>query len=181
MFMAWQTIGRPAGLYGRERDQRRREYDRRFGSNSWRVMHVLAGEVLEPTQAWRLYQASYQQFFETHPAILDWLCDHAADVYANAVSNVRSGLEYQIQERKREHIADIAIRNAIKELGRELKGETLVCIGGARPDLPALHPGQVPFCRQEQMEQPILRGYWQPGSVECFWQSNRILQVWTER
>ena len=38
-------------------------------------------------------------------------------------------------------------------------------------------PGRVPFHMPGVLLDPELEGWWQPGSVESFYQSNKVLQV----
>ncbi|MFQ6010159.1 MAG: hypothetical protein ACE5J7_03520, partial [Candidatus Aenigmatarchaeota archaeon] len=40
-----------------------------------------------------------------------------------------------------------------------------------------LSPGRVPFHRPELIVEPHLEGWWDDNSVECFYQSNKILQI----
>ena len=172
----WQTIGRP-GLFGRARDRRRREFDHRFGLQNWRIRHVLQGQILELSEAVKHVESSYAAFFEAHSEVLDKLVGGAADFYENALSNLRSGTDYQIQERKTQHIFDIALRRVILESGRRFAGKQLVRIGGPRCKNTPLSPGRVPFERPERISQPILRGWWDSESVLSFWESNKVLQT----
>ncbi len=174
--MAWQTLGR-AGYWGRGRDRRQRELDQRFGPGRWRVVHLVKGMALELPDAAKHYEESYFQFLIRDPQLLDWLCAKACDVYTTATSNVRSGLDYRIQETKQEHLLDIALRNVLSRLSRCFSGERLVRIGGRQGDRVELGSGRVPFYRPEWIAQPALEHWWEPGSVECFWQSNKVIQA----
>jgi hypothetical protein len=176
MCTSWRTVGRP-GIQGRSWDRRRREFDARFGPGGWRIRHLVNGAILELAQAARLCEEAYVAFFTRHPDLLEWLCATAKDVYATAASNVRSGLDYTLQERKVEHVQDIAIRNALVRLGRQFAGEHLLGIGGRSPNGRRLNAGFVPFHRPEWVAQPPLLHWWQPDSIECFWQSNKVLQI----
>lgn len=178
-FMTWRTIGRPH-YFGRNRDRRRRAYDARYGKDGWRIRHRLGGEVLDRPDAARHCADAYAAFLAARPELLDWLCTAAADIYQTAHSNIRSGLDYALQETKMEHVHDIAVRNALAQLGRRFSGEKLVHIGGqGQLDAP-LNPGAVPFHHPEWIVQPALELWWQPDSVEAFWQSNKVLQIRVE-
>jgi hypothetical protein len=109
--------------------------------------------------------------------LLDWLCTTAADVYLTAKSNVASGLDYSLQETKVEHVFDIALRNAVTQLGRKFKGEKLIRIGGRGHETMPLGGARVPFHHPDEIVQPPLEHWWDPNSIECFWQSNKVLQV----
>jgi hypothetical protein len=121
--------------------------------------------------------AAYVEFLQRDPDLLAWLCRTARDVYTLAPSNVRSGLDYTMQERKWEHIFDIALRNALVKLGRRFEGERLLHISSRSGEGLPLHAGRVPFHRPEWILQPGLQHWWQPDSIACFWQSNKVLQV----
>jgi hypothetical protein len=172
----WRTLGRPH-YFGRNRDHWRRAYDYRFGPHGWRIRHVVCGEVLELPVAAHHCADAYVAFLKSRPDLLDWLCAIASDVYLTAHSNVRSGLDYAVQETKVEHVHDIALRNALTQLGRQFAGEKLLRLSGRGRESMTLSPGVVPFHRPEWIVQPILEHWWQPDSIECFWQSNKVLQI----
>ena len=172
----WRTIGRP-GLFGRAQDRRQREFDLRFGPKNWRLRHVFHDQVLDLTEAATQVELSYFGFLKAEPAALEELCAIAADIYENARSNTRSGTDYRLQERKSEHVFDIALRRVVVQLGRRFEGKAPLQIGGRRSANQMLSPGRIPFYRPEWIAQPVLRGWWMPDSVLCFWVSNRILQA----
>jgi hypothetical protein len=173
-FGSWATAGRPARL-GRRRDHWKKQYDRVFGLDCWRIAHSVQGKVLWFVEAASFCEESYFRFFQNRKDLADWLLARARDVYVNAHSNIRSGCDYLVQERKTEHIADIAIRNALNRLGLGFKGEELICVG--RKGRSDLCSGSVPFFQPDWIAVPSLAGWWQPGSVECFWQSNQVLLI----
>jgi hypothetical protein len=174
--MAWKDAGRP-GRFGRSRDRWRRLYDDRFGPGRWRVVHRYLMSDLDLPGVGRLYERAYLALFRDRPQLLAWLARHARDVYATAPSNTRSGGDYTVQERKVEHVHDIAIRNTLRAQGRSFEGERLLRIARAGPGA-ELHPGRVPFPQPEAILEPRLIGPWDDGSLEQFWESNRVLQVW---
>jgi hypothetical protein len=177
--MTWRTIGRPH-YFGRNRDRRRRTYNKRYGPDGWRIRHVVCGQLLDLPEAARHVAAAYAAFLATRPDVLEWLCTAASDVYQTARSNVQSGLDYARQETKMEHVHDIAVRNALAELGRRFSGEKLVHLGGrGQLDAP-LNPGAVPFHRPEWIAKPPLELWWHTDSIESFWQLNKVLQICAE-
>lgn len=174
--MRWVTVGRP-GLSGRQVARRYRAYDDQFGAGKWRVMHLVAGQLLDIEAAAGHVETSYHSWFGRHPELLEWLCTAARDVIQSSTSNVQSGSDYLIQERKQEHVFDIAIRRVIRAMDCEFQGDRLVQIAGRKCEQLLLNPGRVPFHRTDLIAQPVLKGWWLPDSVACFWQSNRVLQV----
>jgi hypothetical protein len=178
--MEWRTVGRP-GYCGRRWRKRERELNQRYGHEGWRLRIAIAtdlcGEPLDFADAAAHCDESYLQFLREHKDLLHWLCANARDVYETAVSNIRSGLDYRAQERRKEHYQDIALRNALQRLGRTFTGEKRIRIGGRRCDCLELSAGQVPFYRPEWILQPTLASWWRSDSIECFWHSNKVLQI----
>lgn len=177
----WRTIDRP-GYFGRHRGERYALYDSQFGTGNWRLAWQL-GEALGDVQvAAMLYEDAYMAFLSDNPTVLAELVRDAANVYDDAPTNVASHLDYAAQETNRTHLQDIAIRRCLVRLGCWFAGDQLIQIrdslGEHRLSL-TLSPGRVPFHRPELILQPELTGWWQPGSVEAFYQSNKLLQVRT--
>lgn len=174
----WQTVERP-GYFGSARERRHAEFDARFGAGSWRLAWQAGDAVLERDGMTMLYEDAYMAFLEAHPEVLEQLLEHARDVYDDDPSNVASGLDYRVQETARTHVQDIAIRRCVVRLGRVFAGSELLQIRDALGEHElsmALSPGQVPFHRPELLLAPELDGWWQAGSVESFYQSNKLLQ-----
>jgi hypothetical protein len=174
--MQWRTLGRLV-LFGRNQQRRTKALELRYGSGGWRIRHEVDGAILDLAEAARHCERSYVAYLERRSELLDWLCANARDVYVTAISNVRSGLDYTLQERKSLHVADIALRNALKHLHREFQGERLLRISGHDAEGEVFAPGRVPFHRPEWILFPPLKHWWDPDSIECFWQSNKVLQV----
>lgn len=177
--MEWVTVERP-GYFGKRREAKHREFDQRFGVGNWRIAWEWQGEYLEFAQAVLVYEEAYFRFMEASPGLVNELVREASDVYDDATTNVGSGLDYLAQETSRTHIQDIAIRRCIRRLGRRFEGSRLLRIRDDRGEHPLslqLSPGRVPFHRPEFIQRPELRGWWQRGSVEAFYQSNKVLQV----
>jgi hypothetical protein len=175
----WHTIERP-GYFGKHRDERYAEYDARFGSGNWKVAWQIGAAVHDMLGATALYEDAYLAFLIANPDVCDLLVAEASDVYDDDPSNVTCGLDYTAQETSRTHLQDIAVRRSLVRMGRWFAGETLIRIRDSRGDHPlsmTLSPGRVPFHRPELIVQPELTGWWLPGSVEGFYQSNKVLQV----
>ena len=176
----WIPKGRP-GYLGKRRDEQFWEWDKKFGKRNWRLVHPFGGVVLDYLGTCAVYEDAYLEFLKNNPDILQQLTSEASDVYDDAKSNVRSGFNYLKQETKRTHIQDIAIRRSVARMGTWFSGKQLIQIRDKRGSHPLsliLSPGQVPFHRPELINRcPELTGWWKLGSVESFYQSNRLLQV----
>lgn len=141
---------------------------------------MLRGEVLQPAQVTDLIEASYAALFQRMPGLQTELCAQAADVIENARSNVRSALDYSVQERKTPHVFDIALRRVIGKRGHEFKGLGLLRIGGAKCFASPFSPGRVRFIQSSGIAEPRAPGWWDPDSILSFWESNRVLLVQAE-
>ncbi|MBW4061345.1 hypothetical protein HJC99_02115 [Candidatus Saccharibacteria bacterium] len=175
----WTAIERP-GYLGRHRNERYAAYDEQYGADNWRLRwaggYVTGG--ISTAVMW--YEDAYMNFFSSHAAIVRQLVAEASNVYDDAPSNTASGVNYAAQETGRTHLQDIAIRRCLLRLGVWFTGDDLIQIrdsAGTHSLSLTLSPGQVPFHRPNWIYQPELTGWWQSGSVESFYQSNKWLQV----
>ena len=170
----WAILGRP-GYAGRKKNLRRSEIQKIFGDGNWMIAHLIGDKLLPREEALKYFEESYYQYFANNPEILDWLILTAKDVYDTDESNVNSGLDYSIQETDAAHLNDIAIRRAIKRLGKEFQGEKLLQIHGENSEGFFLTTGEVPFHKPDIILSPQIKGWWKKNSIESFWQSNKVL------
>ncbi len=147
-----------------------------FGK-SYRKVHILDDQVLPHADALKMYEQSYVKFFQEHSEILRWLTSTASNVYDTDISNTESGTDYAKQETQATHIQDIAVRRAITELGKSFQGSEMINIRGKDSNGYCLNPGKIPFIHPEYILRPNRLGWWEEGSVEDFWQSNKALQI----
>ena len=174
----WVTVDRP-GYFGKHREEKHAEFDKLYGVGGWRLAWLVDGEIFTQAQMTMLYEDSYYFFLLQNPAVSVQLLNEASDVYDDALTNIECGFDYEAQETERTHVQDIAIRRVVSRLGRVFKGSTPIQIRdslGTHPLSVTLSPGQVPFHRPSLLSQPELEGWWAPGSVESFYQSNKVLQ-----
>ena len=177
----WSVIGRP-GYLGKHRDEKHAEWDEQYGPGNWQLAWKVRNYYVDFLGACVLYEESYWFFLFCNIGISQQLVKEASEVYDDEPSNVESGLDYLKQETGRTHIQDIAIRRTLIRFCQWFEGSTLIRIRqekGNHPLSMILSPGRVPFRWREIIEQPEIEGWWQPGSVESFYQSNRYLQIRT--
>lgn len=176
----WTTAGRPGHL-GSRRAEVVRRWDRRYGPDGWRLRWRV-GDVLHPQEAaLSLYEDAYYHLLAADGAVLARrVARTARDVYDHAEDDVVSGLDYAVQRAVSAHLQDIAVRRVLVRLGLWFRGERLLRLrkaDGADDSLGALlDSGRVPFHRPDLVARPLLQGWWNPLSVECFYQSNKVLQ-----
>lgn len=175
----WVALERP-GYLGKHRQEKYLEWDARFGENKWRLIWLWGHQILKFGEVCLVYERAYLEYLKANVDILNQLITTASNVYDDAPSNINSGFDYMIQETERTHIQDISIRRVVKKLGRKFSGDRLIRIRhdkGEQPLSMLLSPGTVPFHKPDKILQPWLTGWWNQSTVECFYQSNRVLQV----
>jgi hypothetical protein len=183
----WKLVDNTsAGYVGSRRNELWAERDSKYGKGNWRSVWLVEGDYLEYEEVCRLYEDAYFEYFKKRLELLEYLLEAASDVYDDDPSNVESGLDYSRQGSVRTHIQDIAIRNCVKRLGREFRGQTLLQIRdreGEHPLSLALSPGQVPFHKPELLSDPDnlreirSKAWWLPLSVEDFYQRAKRLAI----
>lgn len=176
----WLLCGR-LGYVGAARQKRQQANDRLFGAGNWRVAHLWQNKVIERSDALTIYEEAYFQYLSTNPEVVERLCTTASEVYDIAPSNVESGEDYERQECPAVHLQDIAVRRCLRRLSRRFEGDHLVQIRGHETEGYLLNPGVVPFHETAAILRPNLGhdNWWKPGSIEDFWQSNKVLLVRT--
>lgn len=181
----WKTAGenqgRP-GYLGKHKADKYVQWDNQFGSGKWRLVWKWGNRFLNFVQACGVYEEAYYQYLKNNPNVLRELLSVASEVYDDAVSNVSSRFDYTKQETNRTHIQDISIRHVVHRLGKKFEGDRLIQIRHDRGEHPlsmTLSPGVVPFHKPGRIIKPWLTGWWDAGTVECFYQSNRVLQFKT--
>lgn len=184
----WKKLRRP-GYFGRRRDEIVAGLDAEHGEGGWRLSWGVSNEKrLEFNAACiEFYEESYVRFLKNdakyrtraQEEMLSHICSYG-ECIDNAMTNIQSGFDYRKQEAFSTHIQDIAVRNALRRLGRKFEGppEKILVIRSADSEGFKYGPGNVPFAWPELIEQPSLCPKWaNAGSVEDFWQSNKWIEV----
>jgi hypothetical protein len=176
--ITWITVSRP-GYFGSRRNRILRKYDRLYGKNNYRICWKISDRIIALQDALMLYEDAYYEFLKSNPRLLDSIVTSARDVYDNARTNIKSGLIYENQENHSNHYQDIAVRRVVLRLGRSFQGKKLIQIRHSSASVigKSLSPGRVPFHLPSLVEKPVKSGWWNAGTVEEFWQSNKVLQV----
>lgn len=180
--ITWKTVERP-GYFGKKRDELVAKCDKEYGKGNWRLAYQWGILVIEREQAIQIYEDAYYEFLKNNPKTLEWLVNTASDVYDTAPSNVEARFDYNHQETPNTHLQDIAIRKSVMRLGKWFKGEHLVEIRSKSKEGRTLSPGIVPFHLPEMIVKEEIKDYgekgmwWQNGSIEDFYQRNKLLQV----
>lgn len=164
--MAWRIVERRLGKAGgyKARMARQREWDRRYGEDSWAVGYVIDGAFVRQEEALdSVYYRSYEAHFAAHPEDLAELLGLAKEL-RNPHAAATTGVDLQVP----------AILDYLRRRGLALAGGEVVDIGTW--DGAASHPISV------RLSPLTIRCAVDEGrSLEQFWQARKVLAVWDER
>lgn len=163
--MPWKVVQRKIGRAGgeKQRGARQREWDRKYGADTWAVGYLIdGGFVLQEEALESIYYRSYEAHFREHPGDLDELI-RLAKVLRNPHAEATTGVDLQVP----------AILKYLERHGLELQGREVVDIGTWRGE--RSHPISVrlsPLQIRCELEPKL--------TLEEFWQSRKCLAVWSE-
>lgn len=146
-----------------------------YGEGGWELRWKWGEDLLPFSIAIQIYEDAYFLYLQSHDEVLDALVSSASDVFDISPGDCDSGIDYTVQQHKAAHYQDIAIRRAVLRLGRRFQGPELLQVRGKDSPLYHLNPGVVPFHAPHLIEQPALSGWWDPDSIEDFYQSNKYV------
>ena len=178
----WKPLERP-GPFGSKRDDKFKELDEQYGKGNWKIAYKVGNEFLDFVEACKIYEDAYYKFLVDNPGIAKMLIEEASNVFDDEETNVDSGFDYSLQETKRTHIQDIAIRNALKRMRVWFEGNALIRIrhvAGNHPLSLLLSPGAVPFHRPELIEPSIesdKKPWYMENSVEDWYQRAKYIMI----
>lgn len=161
--MPWRVVERKIGRAGGEKQRagRQREWDRKYGADNWAVGYVIEGEfVLQDDALESVYQRSYAEHFDAHPADLEELLS-LAKVLRNPHAEATTGVDLQVP----------AILAVLQARGLELRGVEVVDIGTwqgdrSHPISVRLSPLHIACAADPRM------------TLEEWWQAKKCLAVW---
>ena len=182
----WSTIERP-GYFAKKRDELADKWNKEYGSENWRLAWQLGSQVIEKKEALQVYEDSYYEFLKNNKDVMEWLTDNFSDVYDNALTNVMSGFNYDIQETPNTHLQDISVRRSVLRLGKCFKGDKLLEVRSRDAEGWKLSPCNIPFHLPDLILPGEIKdysgknGWWDrlgiPNSLEKWYQQNKLLQI----
>jgi len=162
--MAWKIIERKIGKAGglKQRTQRQREWDKKYGDGNWETGYVIEGVFVSQEEAFdTVYCKSYQEHFTNNPEDLEELINLACKL-RNPHAEATTGVDLQVP----------AIMKYLDDNNMKLKGSEIVDIGsyGTRSHAISirLSPLTIRCCLNPKI------------SLEKFWQEKKCLAVWME-
>lgn len=175
--MEWRTVSRP-GYFGKKRDQFRGQWNRQYGEGNWRIEWQWGARTVPFDAAVLLYEDGFYADSVRREPLWQSLVEVASDVYDIDPSDAESAFDYRVQKGPATHLQDIAVRRVVLRRGWEFEGPELVQVRSNADGIGRhFSPGRIPFHMPERIAEPRLEGWWLGGSVEDFWQSNKVLQV----
>lgn len=133
------------------------------------------GDWITPRSAQQLYEDALTEFLKAQPELLDWLCEGFGELLCKHPSEVEAGFDYAGRALEPGCFQDIAIRRALRRLGRWFEGSGLLEVSDRLSEGYVLNPGLVPFHEPEAIVQPaVCEDPELDGSLACFWRSNRV-------
>jgi hypothetical protein len=179
--MFWKTIEHP-GYLGKKRDELFALWNQKYCDEYWRLGWEWGERVVSKDFAVQIYEDAYYEFFKKNKETLEWVLTKK-DVWDTAISNINSGIDYNIQETPNTHIHDIAIRRAILRLGVWFRGEDLLEVRWKKSEGYSINPGVVPFHLPYLIQKGDPKDYgnkgiwWNKNTIEDFYQRNKVLQI----
>jgi len=175
----WKILSRLSYL-GKKRDSFIEEMNTKYGKGNWRFVWKIEDRYLQFKQAIMLYEVSYFiKIYEENNAWRKTFLKYR-ECYDNAISNIKSGLDYEIQESSSNHYQDISVRRVMFSLGLHFGNTSLPLMQirhKSTDDGYLLSPGYMKFHLPYLIEKSDSTGWWEPDSVESFWQSNKFIQT----
>ena len=111
----WIAVGLP-GFAGTDKARRAALLDARFGSDGWRLGHVVRGRIRPPSEAILEYEQSYRAFLQANRPLVAFLAEQCGNVYDESVANVWDGDDYFNPAAPSNHYQDVAVRRVMAEL-----------------------------------------------------------------
>ena len=163
--MPWKVVERRIGRAGglKQRTERQREWDRKYGDGLWAVGYVVDGEfVLQEDALESIYYRSYEEHFKSHPEDVHELIK-LAKTLRNPHALATPGVDLQVP----------AIMDYLTPNNLSLQGSEVVDIGSwegqaSHPISIRLSPLQVKLAGDSKI------------TLEKFWQSKKCLAIWEE-
>jgi hypothetical protein len=113
----WFPVGTP-GFSGADKARRQAILDERFGSDGWRLGHVVRGTIVTPAEAIGEYEASYRAFMTTRRPLVAFLAQTCGNVYDSEVANVWDDA-YDQPHTGSNHYQDVSVRRVMAELAAD--------------------------------------------------------------
>jgi len=110
----WIPVGLP-GFAGAEKARWNALLSERFGSDGWRISHVVRGTIVPRAIAILEYEEAYRRYLRDRPELVHFLVEACGNVYDDNPTNVYDN-DYEQPHTTMNHYQDISVRRVIAEL-----------------------------------------------------------------
>ena len=114
MSKIWIPVGLP-GFSGAEKARWNALLTERFGTDGWRISHVVRGEIVPRAVAILEYEEAYRRYLHDRPELVNFLVEACGNVYDDNPTNVYDN-DYEQPHTAMNHYQDISVRRVIAEL-----------------------------------------------------------------
>lgn len=188
--LRWQTIARP-GYQGKKKDEQIVSWNQKYGVENWRmVWETKEGEVMFFEDIfWRVYVPGYVKHFLAQPEEARWITDNYS--FAFDKDEIRREQAFDLYALyNKPSVANqfhhVALNIALEwYLGLPFKGSRPVRVREGKPGTVEEEwpegwrwsPGRIPTVRADLIPDLELAGWWEPGTIEDFYQKAKVVQV----
>ena len=110
----WIPVGLP-GFSGAEKARWNALLTARFGSDGWRISHIVRGKIVPRAEAILEYEEAYRRYLRERPELVNFLVEACGNVYDDNQTNVYDD-DYEQPHTAMNHYQDISVRRVIAEL-----------------------------------------------------------------
>lgn len=186
----WVTAERP-GYLGKTKDAREAAWNQSFGEGNWRyAWETIDGKVMDFDQVfWQVYVAGYAAYFAAHPGEAIMLTDKFAYAFDKELVTHDQAFDPYFLYNKPGHpnqFHNVALNIALEWfLGLPFSGHEPFQVREGKPGTPLEQqpigylwsPGRIPAVRPELIPKTDTPGWWNPKSIEGFYQSAKVIQA----
>lgn len=187
----WVDLERP-GYLGKQRDEKYKFWDlpENYGKGNWRIINRASnGEVFNYEDIiYRIYIPGYEQYFKLHPEEASEIADRYSFGYDKDLISLSQAFDiyalYNVPNRVNQ-FHHVAFNMALLNLGYFFKGSESVQVREGKPGIQDSEqpngflwsPGRIECTVSHLIPEPRIKGWWNPNSIEDFYQSTKILQI----
>lgn len=199
MSIEWKTVER-IGYVGGDRDAYNKSWNIQHGHGNWRIAWETKEGTIEQFEDifWKVYVPGYAEYFRSHMDEARFITNSYSFAYDHDLIEKPEAFNpkalYEKPNTHSNQFHHVALNIALEwNLGLQFRGQEplqvregkakLVYVGNSvledKSSFPAgwrWSPGRIPAIRYDLVEKPR-QGWWQPGSIEDFYQSTKVLQV----
>lgn len=188
----WDVKEHP-GYLGKKRTDAMKEWDRKYGTDNWRLIHwqTADGRMLTYDQVFQVYVEGYEKYFREHQNEAEYLVQNYAYGYdLDPITPEQAFDPHALYDKPgiRNQFHNVAFNIAIESVtGRQFQGVEPIQVREGKPGTPdeeqpagfRWSPGRIP-CTNPQIIPPVTLSseqWWQSGTIEDFYQRAKVLEV----